>query len=268
MNKIIEILTVLVILSSLIACDIDHGIAPLPGKVAVRVIFRNEPPANTQGIYLSVAPKFPPQAINQMYHSPNSLPIDRDTVYTEMALPFGHYEAVSLWWYNSDTETNFADVLGLPLDAANNLRPRDFTLTPENPVFEIDLYANWNAVKRDGTISGRITFDGPFPKNTQATAIAAYKYKPEEDIHYLVWLKSIDFSIGPDSRFYDPLKFTYDYTLPVRHGEVDYLAVFWLPEKAGMIEYQVLGVYPERLKILTGQNLTGIDINATWPTDE
>jgi len=94
----------LIFFSSLILnCSIDHGIAPLPGKIVTTIYFRGTPPVNTQGIYLIVAPEFPPHAINELYHSPNSLPIDKDTVYMEMELPYGHYDAVSLWWYNTET---------------------------------------------------------------------------------------------------------------------------------------------------------------------
>ena len=62
-------------------------------------------------------------------------------------------------------------------------------------IYEIDLYVNWSRVDRDAAIEGTIQFNGPFPANTLATAIGAFKFKPEEDVHYLVWLKSIDFSI-------------------------------------------------------------------------
>ncbi|MBN2416903.1 hypothetical protein JXO52_13735 [bacterium] len=245
-------------------CRISHGLAPLPGTVKARVIFRNDPPDNTQGIYLSVAPEFPPQAINQMYHSPNSLPIGLDTVHAEIVLPYGHYDAICLWWYNRDTESNFADILGLPLNPENNLAPLDFTLSESEPEFSIDLYANWDTVKRDASISGTIRFGGPFPKNTQATAVAAYRFEPKDDIHYLVWLKSIDFSIGPESPHYNSAANTYDYTLPVRHGGIDYLAVFWLAEEDAMTEFTVLGVYDGQLSLEAGEHLGGIDITADW----
>ena len=84
-------------LGGLYQCDVDHGLAPLPGKLALTVHFINEAPSNTQGIYLMVAPEFPPHAINELYNSPNSLPIDRDSVYTEIVLPYGHYEACLLY---------------------------------------------------------------------------------------------------------------------------------------------------------------------------
>lgn len=246
------------------ACRVSHGLAPLPGTLKATVIFRNEPPENTQGIYLSVAPEFPPQAINQMYHSPNSLPIDQDTVRAEIVLPYGHYDAVCLWWYNKNTESNFADILGLPLNPANNLAPLDFSLTEEEPEFSIELYANWNTVKRDASVSGTIHFSGPFPENTQATAVAAYSYVPEEDIHYLIWLKAIDFSVGPESPQYNSAARTYEYTLPVRHGTIDYLAVFWLAEGDAMTNFTVLGVYPGQLSLAAGERITGIPITADW----
>ncbi|UCE08434.1 MAG: hypothetical protein JSW07_10600, partial [bacterium] len=206
---------------------------------------------------------FPPHAINELYHSPNSLPLDQDTVYTEMELPYGHYDAVSLWWYNMETQSNLADVLALPLDATNSLLPLSFKITLEEPVYEIDLYANWNRVDRDAAIEGTIYFNGPFPANTLATAVAAYQYKPEENVHYLLWLKSMDYSIDENP---------YHYRLPLRHGSVNYIAVFWLPERASLTDFRTLGFYedphvpeqPGKFTIKAGETIKGIDIYADW----
>ncbi|MGQ9561311.1 MAG: hypothetical protein ACUVWA_12450 [Candidatus Oleimicrobiaceae bacterium] len=260
-----------------LACEVDHGIAPLPGAVRAKVIFYGgPPPENTEGIYLVVAPKFPPRAINELYHSPNSLPFKwgavRDTVYTEMALPYGHYEAISLWWYNKETKSNLADVLALPLDATNNLMPLGFDITREQPIFEIELRANWSRVDRDASIEGTIYFNGPFPANTLATAVAAYVRKPEADVEFLTLLKSIDFGVGEESEKFDPQRKAYHYLLPVRHGTVEYAAVFWLSERAHLTDYRVLGVYedpaapgqPGRLSIKAGETKKGIDIYADW----
>ncbi len=257
-------LIILIILSLILTtCNVDHGIAPLPGKVEATVYFRGTPPEDTQGIYLTVAPVFPPHAINELYHSPNSLPIDLDTVHAEMELPYGRYEAISLWWYSTETESNLADVLSIPLDIENSLLPMSFEITPDNPVFEIDLYANWNKVSRDAAIEGTIYFNGPFPENTLATAIAAYQFRPEESIHYLLWLKSMDFSIDSNP---------YRFRLPIRHGSVNYLAVFWLPERAALSDFQTIGIYldpnnpsqPGTMSIKADSVVTGIDIYADW----
>lgn len=246
-----------------IYCEIDHGLAPLPGKLIATVTFRNEAPDNTQGIYLVVMPKFPPHAINELFHSPNSLPLDQDTVVTEMELPYGHYEAVSLWWYNTETKSNLADILALPLDASNDLMPLSFDITEENPVAEMELYANWGRVDRDAAIEGTVYFNGPFPNNTLATAVAAYIFEPEENVHYLLWLKSIDFTINENP---------YKYRLPVRHGTVSYIAVFWLPEKAELTDFTTLGIYedpnnpgqPGRLSLSADETAQNIDIYADW----
>lgn len=259
------ILLIFVISFSVNNCDLDHGIAPLPGTLKVTVYFRGTPPANTLGIYLVVAPTFPPHAINELYHSPNSLPIalGKDTVYTEMVLPYGHYESISLWWYSTETQSNLADILAMPLDANNNLLPLSFDLTPENPVFSIDLYADWKKVDRDAAIEGTIYFNGPFPPNTLATAVAAYLKKPEKNVDYLLYLKSIDFSIGENP---------YHFKLPVRHGNVNYLAVFWLAEDSELTDFKTIGVYedpnhpgtPGSLRLKEHQIISGIKIFADW----
>jgi len=268
MKKYILIFQFLILLLlTTIRCEIDHGIKPLPGKLAATVYFRGTPPENTQGIYLVVAPIFPPHAINEMYHSPNSLPIDKDTVYTEIELPYGHYEAVSLWWYNTETESNLADILALPLDPCNNLLPLSFDISPDEPDFAIDLYANWDRVNRDAAIEGTIYFNGPFPENTLATAIAAYKYEPVENVDYLVYLKSMDFSINDNP---------YHYRLPIRHGGVNYIAVYWLPEHADLTDFKNLGIYedpnnpgqPGKLSLAEDETITGVDIYVDWSVIE
>jgi len=262
--KFTTVTFILILISlSLTTCNVDHGIAPLPGKVSATVYFRGTPPEDTQGIYLTVAPIFPPHAINELYHSPNSLPIDLDTVHAEMELPCGRYQAISLWWYSTETKSNLADVLSIPLDIENSLLPMSFEITPDNPVFEIDLYANWDKVNRDAAIEGTIYFNGPFPENTLATAIAAYQFQPEETIHYLLWLTSMYFSIDANP---------YHYRLPIRHGSVNYLAVFWLSERAALSEFQTIGLYRDpnnpaqagKLSIKADSVITNIDIYADW----
>lgn len=244
------------------SCNFNHGIEPLPGKIKVSVYFYGTPPENTQGIYLTVTPDFPPHAINELYQSPNSLPTDLDTVVTEMELPYGHYDAVSLWYYSEDTKSNLADILAIPLNSST-LYPIDFEITPEKPVQEMELFANWATVDKNAAIEGTITFNGPFPKNTLATAVAAYLYEPTEKIHYLVWMKAIDFSIETNP---------YKYNLPVRNGLVSYIAVFWLPERADLTDFRTLGIYedpanpgaPGKLRLKKGETRKDINISADW----
>jgi hypothetical protein len=265
-------LTTIIVLAS--RCSDDHGVAPLPGNLALDVIFiNNKIPTDTQGIYLFIAPTFPPHAINEMFLSPNSLPFKkllnnvqegaRDTLYTEMNLPYGHYEAIGLWWYNKNTESNLADVFTLKI--GSNLLPAQIDITPENPFVHTDLWANLTRVERDASIEGTITFNGPFPENTLATAIAAYSRKPVEKVEYLVFLLSMDFSID---------KNPYHFVLPVssRNKKIDYLAVFWLAERSGLDNFRTIGFYrdpnnpenPGVVKIKANTASTGYDIQADW----
>jgi len=250
-------------------CSGDHGLAPQPGRLVVDVFFRGTPPPATQGIYLIVAPQFPPHAINELYHSSNSLPIGRDSVRAVIDLPYGHYDAISLWWYSTETKSNLADVLALPIiqDSAGVWGAKGFELTRSNPSEYVKLYPDWNKVNRDASLEGTITFSGPFPKNTLATAIAAYAYEPESNIEYLLYMKSIDFSIGTNP---------YRYKLPIRSGTVNYVVVLWLPERAAMTGFTELGILedpaqsgtPLKLKIKAGETRTGLNIHADWSNAE
>jgi hypothetical protein len=244
-------------------CGKDYGIKPLPGMVRGKVIFRGQRPADTQGVYLIVAPHFPPHAINELYHSPNSVDTHRDTAYYEMELPYGRYEAIGLWWYGTRTRSNLADILALPLDPFQEFRPLGFELTPENPVCEINLYANWAVVDRDGAIEGTIRFDGPYPADTEATAVAAYAEVPQKPSDYIIFLRSLDFSVTGNP---------FRYRLPVRHGTYKYIVVFWLGKRMPLSEFRTLGFYedptrpghPGRVVVGAGQTVRGIDIFARW----
>ncbi len=265
------LLSFLLILLTINACDVDHGLKPLPGRLELIVYFRNEPPKNTQGIYLMISPEFPPHAINEVFHSPNSLPIDQDSVYHEVVLPYGHYDAIALWWYSTETESNLADVLAIPISIEGDLEPLGFDITPDEPVYRVEIWANWNKVNRDASIQGKITFDGEYPENTAVVAVAAFKQKPERSLDYLLYLKSIDFSIDKDEN-------PYYYNLPVRSGSVGYVSVFWLPEKAALTEFQTIGYYVDpdadpqegeeppagNLRPKSGEDVTGIDIHADF----
>ena len=255
--------TPIIFIIVLFSCKSEHGVAPLPANLGVDVIFLNEQiPENTEGVYLFVAPEFPPHAINELFLSPNSLPLGNDTVHTEMVLPYGHYEAVGLWWFNKETESNLADVFTLKID--QNFLPYEFDVSEENPRHDIELYANLNRVDRDATIEGTITFNGPFPENTLITAIAAYVRKPDKKVEYLVYLKSMDYSVDSNP---------FHYKLPVRsNSSVTYLAVFWLSERSGLDDFKTLGFYedpnnpgqPGVVKLKKNGTVTGYDIQADW----
>lgn len=256
-------ITTMLLAASVLTCRLDHGIAPLPGTLAVDVIFINEEiPENTEGVYLFVAPIFPPHAINELHLSPNSIPLGDDTVFTEIVLPYGHYEAIGLWWYNKETQSNLADILTLKLN--DQFLPYEFDITPEEPYHYTTLPANLTRVDRDATIEGTITFNGPFPPNTLATAVAAYYQKPEESVEYLIYLKSMDFSIDTNP---------YEYKLPVKSlGGVGYMAVFWLSERSGLDDFKTIGFYenplhpgePGRITLRRDETVTGIDIDCDW----
>jgi hypothetical protein len=167
--------------------------SPRSRKAGGGCLFSRHPAANTQGIYLIVAPQFPPHAINELHHSSNSLPIDRDSVRTVIDLPYGHYDAISLWWYSKETKSNLADILALPLakDSLAGFKPVGFDLSSSHASDYIKLYPDWNKVNRDASLEGTIYFNGPFPKNTLATAIAAYSYTPDSNLEYLTYMKQL-----------------------------------------------------------------------------
>jgi len=246
------------------ACDLDHGLSPQPGKLQVEVTFKGDPPKDTQGVYLIVAPQFPPHAINELFQSPNSLPTNQDTVMTEIDLPYGEYEACGLWWYSKDTRSNLADILDMPFDLMTG-RPIGFTLSPEQPVVQRTLRVYWDYMLRDATIKGTVHFTGNFPENTDVVAIAAYMPRPRTTVHYLVYLKAIDITVETGVK-------EHHFTLPVPSGSIEYIAVFWLPEKSPLYEIQIISEYmdpddpekPGRLLLDPEETEEDIDIFVDW----
>ncbi len=246
-----------------ISCNSDNGIEPVPGTLDLDVLFyKDYIPDDTEGVYVFVAKDFPPHAINEMFLSPNSIPLGEDTVHTELSLPYGHYEAIGLWWYNKNTKTNLADVFTLKL--GTNFLPYEFDITEDEPVHQTHIWANLEHVERDAFIEGTIYFNGPIPSNTLATAIGAYAKKPEKKIDYLIYLQSMDFSID---------EAPYHFKLPVEgKGTVRYLAVFWLSDRSGLDDFKTLGYYedpenpgvPAQIKLKSGETLSGIEIHADW----
>lgn len=249
-----------------LSCNVDHGVEPLPGKLEVDVIFITEDiPEDTEGVYLWAAPVFPPHAINELFLNTNSLSLGNDTISTEIVLPYGHYEAFGLWWYNKKTQSNLADIFTLktvfnPQEFEWNLY--DFSISPEQPIHKTKLFANLNRVDRDASIEGTIYFNGTFPENTLVTAVAAYVQKPIEDVEYFLYLKSMDFSID---------KNPYNFKLPVdSRNMIGYLTIFWLPERAGLGDFEELGFYqddngePISIRLQPDGKVTGVEIYADW----
>jgi hypothetical protein len=261
-KSILLILSVFILLQA--GCEIDHGLAPIPGKLRARVAFRGTPPEDTQGVYMIVAPQFPPHAINELYQSPNSLPVGQDTVYTEIDLPYGHYEAFGLWWYSKDTRSNLADILALPHDGITG-EPIGFDLSPEEPIAEKVMHANWGDMNRDAALKGTVYFDGDFPSNTNITAVAAFSGRPITSIHYLVWLRAIDITIETGVR-------SHQFNLPVKSGHIGYIAIFWLAENAPIYDIKIIAdardpSNPEKVWSKTlhaDETVEGIEIHVDW----
>ncbi len=261
--KYVYLLLTLFISSIFLSCGDNHGIEPLPGRLDLNIYFSTEDiPENTEGVYLFVAPQFPPHAINEMFLSPNSLPLGEDTVITSMELPYGHYQAIGLWWYNKNTVSNLADLFTLKFN--NELLPYEFDITENAPVHQTDLWANLERVDRDASIEGTIYFDRAFPDSTLLTAVAAYSQRPTNDLEHLIYLKSMDFSVDENP---------FHYKLPIKGPAIiKYVVVLWLSDRSGLDDFKTVGYYvdpvdstsPGTLRLRQDQTATDIDIHADW----
>jgi hypothetical protein len=250
-----------------LACQYDHGIDPVFSKIAGRVIFVGEMPQNTDQVRVAVAVNFPPTDISELLTS-EPLPKGVDTVAYEILVPYGDYQAVGVIWKAKNESWSLTDILGIYSDVAGFL-PKSVQITPENPVADsVDIIADYRLVTKGAHISGRITFLGDWPEETEIVAVAAFREEPRTILDLLNPENISGFGLVPKGV---P---TYDYRIAVAPGTYKYIAVFWVQEirQGEFPRFAVIGVYedaqepgsPGAVTVELEETATGIDITADF----
>ncbi len=259
------------LLSSLLvlplSCQYDHGIDPILSKVTGKIVFVGEMPANTDQVRVAIAVNFPPTDISELLTS-EPLPKGVDTVSYEILVPYGVYEAVGVIWKAKNESWSLTDILGIYSDVAGFL-PKSVEVTPERPVADsVDIVADYRLVTRGAHISGRVTFSGVWPQNTEIVAVAAFHREPRTVLDLLDPENISGFGLVPKGVT------AYDYRIAVSPGTYKYVAVFWVEkiQQGEFPRFDVIGFYestaspgvPGEVSVEFGKVATGIDIVADF----
>ena len=144
--------------------------------------------------------------------------------------------------------------------------PESVTLSKQYPIADsIDIYANWEIVSKDATISGNITYQGDWPEDTSLLLFAIYRIKPTSELQYL-FFENVDYA--------QPLfTSTSSYRLSVGAGSYTYIALFWIGENISSITDLVqIGIYedpanpgePGTVEVNSGDDIGNININVDF----
>lgn len=227
-------------------CEFDTGLDVLKSRISGVVVYlgTESRPDNIDEVRVVAVANFPPSGLADVFFS-EAIPFDRDTARYEILLPLGDYPAVGVLWKPRDKDWAFTSLLGFygfEPPASASLLP--VTLTDKEPVAaNIDLFALWELARLDAEISGTVTFQGELPENTDSVLLAALTGIP--DLNNVISLLGIlgGLPLPVPLNNIEPGA-TYAYQLPVRSGNYQYVAAFWVA-KGGFDTIQLLGFLPD-----------------------
>ncbi|MBL7095672.1 hypothetical protein ISS22_17085 [candidate division KSB1 bacterium] len=274
MNKCLAIMKIryiifsiiILILIVVIACEIDHGLYPTSYKITGEIhFFKGEPPENTDRVEVFALKEFPPQDPQNFLYLGRSGRLDYtqgSSIKYEVQVSKTSYQLIGLLWKEKGEDWNLTGLMGFYTGGLENFFPDSAVVTKENPVAEnIDIYASWDRVSKDATISGNIKYSGAWPEDTQLLLLAVYPVKPSSDISYFLF-ENLDYTqpVFVDSS---------SYSLKVNSGVYNYVALYWVGKSISNLT-DLLGIgyhknpgnsgEPGKVVISSGQEETNVDI--------
>lgn len=254
-------------LLALWSCDYDHGIDPQVGVPTIRgtVTFQGAPPANTDWVIVVASREFPPGDVVELALAQSGkLDLTGDSASYEIEVPgIGNYAAVAAVWKGVDEPVVWSDILGLHgASLAGGISfPDTVRLTTESPTATaVDLTADFSAVNRGAVLSGRITYMGDWPDNTELLGIAAYETRPETVLEYFR-PASLNVSLPAGQA-------AFDYRLATPPGTYAHVAVLWKARGTSLLAFKELGAHetipgsgvPAAVTVALGDTARGVDI--------
>ncbi len=257
---------VLVAVSLLAACQVDHGLYPVRYEIRGRVIFfAGRPPATTDRVEVFALKEFPPKDPQNLLYVGQSGALNYtkgDTV--DYAIPVSPtaYDLVGVVWKEKGTDWSLTGLMGIYTGSISSFFPARVVVSKEHPVVEgVDIFANWEVVSKDAAISGTIRYQGQWPTETAMILVAAYRTRPTTEFQYLLF-ENMDYSqpLFVDSSYY---------RLKVGAGVYNYVVVFSVPKKvSGLADLVTLGYYrdpsdplrPGAVSVKSGSEARGVDI--------
>jgi len=254
----------------IIACEIDHGLYPVSYKISGKVhFFKGEPPENTDRIEVFALKEFPPQDPQNFLYLGRSGRIDYQqgrSVDYEIQVSNTSYQLIGLLWKEKDEDWSLTGLMGFYTGGLQSFFPDSVVITKENPVADsVDIYANWDVVSKDAAVSGKITYQGDWPEDTQLVLLGIYPLKPASDFSFILF-ENLDYTqpIFTDSS---------SFRLPVNAGVYNYVVLYWVGKSIKNLSDLVeIGIYkeknnleePGRVTVSSDQEVTNININVNF----
>ncbi len=264
------LLPIAVLVVLIVRCEIDHGLYPIRYVIKGKVIFfKGSPPANTDRVEVFALKEFPPKDPQNFLYLGQSGALNitaGNEVNYEIQVSPTTYQLVAVLWKEKGQDWSLTGLLGFYTGGLTTILPDSVMVSTEQPVADsVDIFANWEVVAKESVISGRITYEGPWPEDTQLLLLAIYKAKPVSDISYLL-LENVDYTqpIFADSS---------SYRLPVNSGVYNYVVLFWVGKKIKKLTDLVpIGVYeapdnpgsPGRVTVEPGEEKSNVDIHVDF----
>ncbi len=253
-----------------LACEIDHGLYPQSYKIKGKVIFlRGTPPVNTDRIEVFAIKEFPPKDPQNFLYLGQSGALDftkGNEIDYEIQVSPTKYDALALLWKEKGFNISLTGVIGIYTTADQYPLPVAVEVSKTNPIVDgVDIYSDWNKVTKDASISGAITYEGTWPKDTSLLLLVIYKQKPEDDMT-LLFFENIDYT---QPLFVD----TSSYRLLVSRGNYNYIVLFWVGKNVSKLTDLVeIGVYesinnpaePGTVDLSDGGEAKNIDIHVDF----
>ncbi|MDZ7319376.1 MAG: hypothetical protein ONB11_09500, partial [candidate division KSB1 bacterium] len=222
------LLSIALLVVLIIRCEIDHGLYPVRYTIKGKVIFfKGSPPANTDRVEVFALKEFPPKDPQNFLYLGQSGALNLaagNEVNYEIQVSPTTYQLIAVLWKEKGHDWSLTGLLGFYTGGLTTILPDSVIVSRDQPVADsVDIFANWEVVSKESAISGRITYEGQWPEDTQLLLLAIYKAKPTSDISYLL-LENVDYTqpIFADSS---------TYRLPVNSGVYNYVVLFWVGKK-------------------------------------
>jgi hypothetical protein len=270
--KKIWFLLLLVVLSIImfLTCEIDHGLYPVNYQISGNIyFFKSTPPENTDRIEIFALKEFPPKDPQNFLYLGRSGALayqQGNAISYEVQVSRTSYQLIGLLWKEKGEDWNLTGLMGFYTGGLDSFFPDSVVITKEKPVVEnIDIYANWDRVSKEATISGNITYAGAWPDDTQLLLLAIYQMKPTNDLSYILF-ENIDYAqpVFVDSSAY---------RLKVNSGVYNYIALFWIGKNIkNLTDLIELGFYsdlnnpdqPGKVVISANEKKQHVDIHVNF----